>query len=94
MKPLSEEQFVEAIKQLDISAENIKIARKVLVEKAPQTTVADIHGITKGRVWQIVKRVREAHEKALIHEGYQRITVVLPEHLIEQVKNWSYKPIK
>jgi DNA-binding transcriptional regulator LsrR (DeoR family) len=92
MKKLTEAQFISAIQTLDISSENIKIARQVLVDGVTQSSIAAQQGITKGRVWQVVNRVREAHGNNTIPNGYQRITVVLPDELAEQIKKLAYKP--
>lgn len=89
-KRLTEAEFQAAIKRLEVGRQTIEIARGVLVEGKPQADYVAALGVTKGAVWQAVKRVWDAHIRAQeTPEGFERITVVLPEHQAFIVKKWA-----
>ncbi len=85
---LTETQFQTAIKNLSVSQQTLDIAYGVLVEGISQTHFVEQLNLTKGAVWQSVERVRNAH-KEQVPEGYERITVLLPEHQAFIVKRWE-----
>ena len=85
-KRLTEAQFQAAIKGLDVGPQTRRVAHGVLVEGKTQAEFATLLGITKGAVWQAVKRVWDA---AQTPEGYQRVTAVLPEHQAFIVRKWA-----
>ena len=88
-KRLSEEQFQEAIKDLNIGQQTIDIAHDVLVEGEPQATFVTALGLSKGAVSQAVHRVWAAHEALNVPKGYERLTVMLPKHQAFIVKKWA-----
>jgi hypothetical protein len=88
-KCLSEEQFQEAIKDLKVGQQTIDIAHGVLVEGEPQATFVSALGLSKGAVSQAVNRVWTAHEALDVPKGYERLTVMLPEHQAFIVKKWA-----
>lgn len=87
-KQLTEVQFQAAIKGLDVGQQTHNIAHGVLVEGKPQAEFVALLSVTKGAVWQAVKRVWDAH-KRLTPEGFERVTAVLPEHQAFIVKKWA-----
>lgn len=87
-KRLTEAQFQAAIKGLDVGKQTLDIAHGVLVEGKPQAEFVTLLGVTKGAVWQAVKRVWDAH-KGQTPEGFERVTAVLPEHQAFIVKKWA-----
>lgn len=87
-KRLTEAQFLAAIKGLEIGQQTIDIARGVLVEGRPQAEYVTALGVTKGAVWQAVKRVWEASQK-ITPPGFERVTALLPEHQAFIVKKWA-----
>jgi len=87
-KRLTEAQFQTAIQSLEIGQQTQKIAHGVLVEGKAQTEFVTLLGVTKGAVWQAVKRVWDA-QKSSLPEGYERVTAVLPEHRAYIVKKWA-----
>ena len=87
-KRLSEAQFKAAIKGLDIGQQTQDIAFGVLVEGKKQADFVKSLGVTKGAVWQAVKRVWDAHQ-GIAPKGYERVTVLLPEHQAFIVKKWA-----
>ncbi|TWI44678.1 TrfB transcriptional repressor [Pseudomonas duriflava] len=91
-KLLTEQQFLEAIKGLDMSEQNLEVARQVLVHGKPQAEFVKELGLTRGAVSQTVNRVwsRSAVAKqAHLPEGYERVTVVLPKAKAYTVKKWA-----
>jgi len=88
-KRLTEAQFLEAIKGLEIGKQTREIARGVLVEGKKQAEYVTALGVTKGAVWQAVERVWEAHMIKALPEGFERVTAVLPEHQAFIVKKWA-----
>jgi DNA-directed RNA polymerase specialized sigma24 family protein len=88
-KQLTEAQFQAAVKHLVIGQQTVDIARGVLVEGRTQAEFAKALGLTKGAVSQAVKRVWLAHTAENLPEGYERVTVVLPEHKAFIVKKWG-----
>jgi len=87
-KRLTESEFQAAIEGLDIGDQTREIAHGVLVKGKPQADYVAMFGVTKGAIWQAVKRVWEAHEACLPH-GYEKVTAVLPEHQAFIVRKWS-----
>ena len=87
-KRLTEAQFREAIRGLAIGQQTIEIARGVLVEGRPQAEYVAAAGVTKGAVWQAVRRVWEASQ-AIPPPGFERVTALLPEHQAFIVKKWA-----
>lgn len=88
-KRLSEAQFQECIKVLDVGQQTIQIARGVLVEGKPQASYVLSLGLSKGAVSQAVQRVWGAFEKTNLPEGHKRVSVVLPEHQAFIVTKWA-----
>jgi hypothetical protein len=94
-KLMSEADFQEAIKGLDMGPQSLEIAEGVLVRGEPQTVYTQKFGLTKGAVSQTVNRVRKAHQELLINRsGMERVTVVLPEHQAFIVKKWAEDALK
>jgi hypothetical protein len=87
-KRLSEAQFQEAIKGLDVGQQTLKIARGVLVDGKPQVAFVAELGLTKGAVSQAVNRVWTTAQEAL-PAGFERVTAVLPSHRAFIVKQWA-----
>ena len=88
-KQLTEEQFQEAIKGSEVGQQTIEIARGVLVEGKPQRDFVKALNLTPGAVSQAVNRVWSAHETKNLPHGYERVSVVLPEHQAFIVKKWA-----
>jgi hypothetical protein len=88
-KRLTEAQFQACIKGLDISQQTKEIARGVLVLGQPQTTYVKSLGVTKGAVSQAVARVWNAFMSKNLPTGYERVSVVLPEHQAFIVNKWA-----
>lgn len=86
-KRLSEVQFQEAIKNLEVGLQTIEIARGVLVEGKTQASFVKALGLTNGAVSQAVNRVWMAAPGNL-PEGFERVTAVLPKHQAFLVKKW------
>jgi len=87
-KQLTEGQFQEAIKGLEVGQQTIEIAHGVLVEGKPQSEFATALGLSRGAVSQAVTRVWLAHESKNLPRGYERVSAVLPEHQAFIVKKW------
>jgi hypothetical protein len=87
-KRLTEAQFQEAIKGLDVGQQTIEIAHGVLVSGKPQAAFVGELSLSKGAVSQAVNRVWIA-AKAALPEGFERVTAVLPEHQAFIVKRWA-----
>ena len=88
-KRLTEAQFQACIKGLDVGQQTLEIARGVLVQGQPQAGFVSSLGLTKGAVSQAVHRVWAAFEAKNLPEGYERVSVVLPEHQAYVVKRWA-----
>lgn len=88
-KGLTEKQFLEAIKGLEVGAQTLEVARGVLVEGIPQATFVKSLGLTRGAISQAVNRVWAAHESKNLPKGYERVSAVLPEHQAFIVKKWD-----
>jgi DNA-directed RNA polymerase specialized sigma24 family protein len=86
---LTEAQFEEAIKGLNVGQQTIDIARGVLVEGRPQSEFVAALGLSKGAVSQAVSRVRAVAQQEKIPEGFERVSAVLPEHQAFIVKKWA-----
>jgi len=87
-KKLTETQFQDAIKHLNVGQQTIDIAYGVLVQGQAQTTFVKKLGVSKGAVSQAVNRVWE-YSKGNIPEGFERVEAVLPEHQAFIVKKWA-----
>jgi len=88
-KQLTEEQFQEAVKDLEVGQQTIEIAHGVLVEGRQQSSFVKSLDLTRGAVSQAVHRVWAAHEAKSLPEGYERVSAVLPEHQAFIVKKWA-----
>lgn len=88
-KRLSASQFQECIKKLDVGQQTVEIARGVLVHGRPQATFVSSLGLTKGAISQAVKRVWSAYESNTLPDGYERVSVILPEHQAYRVRQWA-----
>lgn len=93
-KRLTETQFQACLKGLEVGPQTIEIARAVLVEGKPQASFVKALGLTKGAVSQAVQRVWTAFENSNLPQGYERVTVVLPEHQAYTVKKWAQEAAK
>jgi hypothetical protein len=87
-KRLTEAQFHTAVEGLEVGQQTIDIARGVLVDGRPQVEFVMSLGLTKGAVSQAVNRVWQASRNDL-PDGFERVTVVLPEHQAFIVKKWA-----
>jgi hypothetical protein len=90
-KRLTEEQFQKTVDDLNISDQTKEIAFGVLVKDKSQVSYVNTLGLSKGAVWQAVKRVWDHFEKNNTPEGYEKVCVILPEHQAYIVKNWAKK---
>jgi hypothetical protein len=88
-KRLTEPQFQACIKGLEVGQQTKEIARGVLVLGHPQTTYVKSLGMTKGAVSQAVARVWNAFMCKNLPTGYERVSVVLPEHQAFIVNKWA-----
>lgn len=86
---LTEAQFQESIKDLDVGPQTIEIARGVLVQGLQQSEFVKSLGLTRGAVSQAVQRVWAAYEVKNLPKGYERVSAVLPEHQAFIVKKWA-----
>lgn len=93
-KRLSEAQFQACIKGLEVGQQTIEIAHGVLVLGQPQTTFAASLGLTRGAVSQAVHRVWAVFMAKNLPQGYERVSVVLPEHQAYIVKKWAEGAVK
>lgn len=87
-KRLTEAQFQAAIQDLAIGQQTLDIAHGVLVEERTQTEFVTLLGLSKGAVSQSVSRVWVA-AKGTLPEGFEQVSVVLPEHKAFIVKKWA-----
>jgi hypothetical protein len=91
-KTLTEAQFAEVIRTLNIEQQTVMIARGVLVEGKRQKYFVSELGLTPGAISQAVKRVWEAfQEKAAVPPGHERVTVILPAHQAFIAKKWEHQ---
>lgn len=88
-KRLTEAQFQQAVRGLDVGPQTIEIARGVLVEAKSQASFASALGLSKGAISQAVSRVWAVAEKQGLPAGYERVSVVLPEHQAYIVRQWE-----
>ena len=87
-KRLTEAQFQVAVNGLEIGQQTLDIARGVLVEGRSQAGFVAALGLTKGAVSQAVGRVWRVSQ-AILPDGFERVTAVLPEHQAFIVKQWA-----
>ncbi len=88
-KRLTEPQFQEAIKGLDVGSKTLDIAHGVLIDGKPQKDFAASLGLSRGAISQAVNRVWAAHEENNLPQGYVRVSAILPEHRAFIVKKWA-----
>ena len=87
-KRLTEPEFHEAIKGLDVGSQTLEIVRGVLIDGKPQKEFAAALGLSRGAISQAVNRVWAAHGDSNLPEGYVRVSAILPEHRAFIVKKW------
>ncbi|HPL30973.1 MAG TPA: transcriptional regulator KorA [Anaerolineae bacterium] len=88
-KRLTDAEFHEAIKGLDVGSQTLEIARGVLINGTPQKEFAASLGLSKGAISQAVNRVWAAHEEKSLPDGYVLVSAVLPEYRAFIVKKWA-----
>ena len=89
-KRLTKEQFNAVIQHLpNLKQQTIEMAYGVLVEGKSQSHFASIRGISHGAVSQAIKRIWTIHIDTWVPEGYEKVTVVLPESKAFIVKKWE-----
>lgn len=89
-KTMTEAQFAETTKGLNVSARTLEIAHGVLVLGKPQAQFAQELNVTAGAISQAVRRVWEAfQERNAVPSGYERVTAILPAHQAFIVKKWA-----
>jgi len=88
-KQLSESQFQLCVNDLEVGQQTIEIAHGVLVMGQPQSVYVAALGLSKGAVSQAVHRVWSAYIAKNLPKGYERVSVVLPEHQAYIVKRWA-----
>lgn len=87
-KRLTEAELELALADLGVGQQTADIAKGVLVEGKPQADFVKSLSLTRGAVSQAVNRVWAAH-KEQVPQGFERVTVVLPEHQAFIVKKWA-----
>ncbi|OCG28987.1 hypothetical protein A9G45_01385 [Gilliamella sp. HK2] len=91
-KSLTEEQFAIAISKININKKTKGIAYQVLVKGIRQIDLVKQLGMSKGNISQAVNKVFNAYNNSQeIPDGYERVTVILPEHKAFIVKKWEKK---
>lgn len=93
-KRLSEAQFQECIRGLEVGRQTIEIAHGVLVMGQPQAAFVAALGLSRGAVSQAVHRVWAAFAVKNLPQGYERVSAVLPEHQAYIVKKWAEDAVK
>ena len=93
-KRLSEAQYQECIKDLDVGTQTLEIAHGVLVEGKRQTVFVKRLGLSKGAVSQAVNRIWIAHTTKNLPEGFKMVSAVLPEHQAFIVNKWAEIAVK
>lgn len=88
-KQLTEAQFQEAVKGLEVGQQTHLIAHGVLVEGKPQRDFVKALCLSPGAVSQAVNRIWSAHELKSLPHGYERVSAVLPQHQAFIVKKWA-----
>lgn len=88
-KQLTEAQFQDAVKGLEVGHQTLLIARGVLVEGKPQRDFVKALSLSPGAVSQAVNRIWSAYETKNLPQGYERVSAVLPEHQAFIVKKWA-----
>jgi hypothetical protein len=88
-KRLTEVQFRACLKCLEVGQRTIDIAHGVLVLGRPQSLFVASLQLSNGAVSQAVNRVWRAFIAKNLPPGYERVTVVLPEHQAFIVKKWA-----
>ncbi len=90
LKQLTLAQFERAIQSLTVGQQVVDITKAVLVNGERQLDQAEAYGLTRGAVSQAVNRVwLAAEELKELPDGYEKITVILPEHRAFLVKKWA-----
>lgn len=88
-KIMTEAQFVETTKALNVSPQTLEVAHGVLVLGKLQAQYAQELGLTAGAISQAVRRVWSAfQEQNAVPSGYERVTAILPAHQAFIVKKW------
>ena len=89
-KTMTEAQFAETTKDLNVSPQTLEIAHGVLVLGKPQAQYAQELKLTAGAISQAVRRVWSAfQEQSAVPSGYERVTAILPAHQAFIVKKWE-----
>jgi len=93
-KQLSEDQFQECVRTMDVGKQTVEIAHGVLVLGKKQSAFVASLGLSKGAVSQAVKRVWVAFVEKNLPQGYEQVSAVLPQHQAYIVKKWAEDAIK
>ena len=93
-KQLSEDQFQECVRTMDVGKQTVEIAHGVLVLGKRQSAFVESLGLSKGAVSQAVKRVWVAFVEKNLSHGYEQVYAVLPLHQANIVKQWAEDAMK
>lgn len=93
-KRLTGTQFQACIQGLEVGQQTIDIARAVLVDGKPQAKFVTSLGLSRGAVSQAVQRVWAVFIAQNLPQGYERVSVVLPEHQAYIVRRWAEEAFK
>jgi hypothetical protein len=93
-KRLTEAQFQECTRDLEVGTQTLTIAHGVLVKGMRQTTFTEQLGLSRGAVSQAVKRIWVAHATNNLPKGFKLVSVVLPEHQAYIVNKWAESAMK
>lgn len=88
-KLLTNSEFDQAVRKLprSMKAKNVSIARAILVEGQKQAVMIKETGLSKSAIAAMVKKIRDSHERyGQPPEGWERIEVCLPSHLVQMVR--------
>ena len=88
-KRLTEVQFQKCIEGLEVGPQTVAITHGVLVEGLSQKSFVLSLKLSKGAVSQAVHRVWAAFESTNLPSGYERVSVVLPDHQAYIVRKWA-----
>ena len=86
---LTNSEFELAVRKLprSLKKSNISIGRAILVEGQKQADIIKETGLSRSAISSVVRKIRHSHE---VHgqppEGWERIEVCLPIHLIKMVR--------
>lgn len=87
MKELTESEFEEAVKRLNLKRKNEEIAKAILVDGRKVIELSNETGLTRTTIFAVLSKVRKVHQQyGRPPDGWQRVEICLPSDVVPLIQ--------